>query len=90
MRGREASLISLVWWSWSASAATGSGEYTHNLCVPDCADGAFVSTPASVELSYPVRTAAGTEFSTLTYSYADPMTPGGRATSTSVVETSGF
>jgi hypothetical protein len=49
-----------------------------------------VSTPAAVELSYPVRTAAGGEFSVVTYSYANPTAPGGRSTYSSVVETSGY
>ncbi|MGA2306937.1 MAG: hypothetical protein ABSH29_22520 [Acidimicrobiales bacterium] len=86
----NASLTDLAWSSWSASSATGSGEYTHNLCVPDCASGTFVSTPASVELSYPVRSAAGSEFSTVTYSYATPTAPGGWTTYSSVVETNGY
>jgi len=86
----NASLTGLAWSSWGVSSATGSGEYTHNLCVPNCASGTFVSTPTSVELRYPVRSAAGSEFSTVTYSAATPTAPGGRTTYSAVVETSGY
>lgn len=49
-------------------------------CLPDCALGTFVSTPAAVKLADPVQTVDGREFAQLTYTYADPTAPGGVAT----------
>ena len=57
----------LTWSSWTATGASATGAYTHNLCVPDCAAGRFVSQPATVHLGYPVMTADGREFSELGY-----------------------
>ncbi len=84
----NASLTNLVWSSWTASTASATGNYIHNTCIPNCAEGTFVSVPASVELSYPIETGAGREFSTVTYSYPDPTAPGGEVIQTAVIETS--
>ena len=84
----NASLIDLTWSSWTASGALASGAYTHNLCQPDCAQGTFATSAASVWLGYPVETGAGEEFSTVRYTYADPSVPGGWATFTALLETS--
>ncbi len=84
----NASLIDLTWSSWTASGALASGAYTHNLCQPDCAQGTFATSAASVWLGYPVETGAGEEFSTVRYTYADPSAPGGWATFTALLETS--
>ena len=63
----NAYLNHLTWSSWTSAGATGAGDYTHNLCQPDCAQGTFVSEPATVRLSYPIETGAGREFSELGY-----------------------
>ncbi|HUA94692.1 MAG TPA: hypothetical protein VMB82_04110 [Acidimicrobiales bacterium] len=78
----------LAWSSWSATGADATGVYTQNGCVPDCAEGTFASFPARIELRYPIETSAGREFSTITYSYADALAPGGRVTRSAVIETS--
>ncbi len=73
----NALLTDLRWSSWTATTAAATGDLTHNTCTPDCARGTFVSTPATVSLGYPVRTLAGVEFSTATYTYAVSTAPGG-------------
>ncbi len=83
----NASLTHLSWSSWTATSAAGTGEYTHNTCTPDCAQGSFVSTPASVRLGYPIETSAGREFAQISYTYADPSAPGGYTTDTFVAPT---
>lgn len=77
----NADLDHLTWSSWTSSGATGTGDYTHNLCQPDCAQGTFVSAPTTVRLSYPIETGKGPEFAALSYTTAGE-------TFTSVVETS--
>ncbi len=84
----NAYLEKLTWSSWTATTAAGAGLYTHNTCTPTCAQGSFVSTPATVRLSYPIGTAAGREFATISYTYLDPTAAGGSTTSTSVAPTS--
>jgi hypothetical protein len=84
----NALLTHLTWSSWTPTTATGSGDYTHNTCTPDCADGTFVSSPAGVRLAYPVETSAGREFATISYTYPDSSAPGGSFTDTTVVPTS--
>jgi hypothetical protein len=84
----NASLTHLIWTSWTATKAAGYGYYTHNTCTPDCADGTFVSAPATVRLGYPMETSAGREFAQISYTYSDPSTPGGSATYTTVAPTS--
>ena len=61
------SLTDLHWSSWTATGAVGSGEFTHNLCEPDCADGTFVSDPTQVRLSYPIESGGGPQFSAVSY-----------------------
>jgi len=70
-------LTNLTWSSWTPATASASGTYWQNDCTPDCAMGRFEASPgATIELSRPIATSAGVEFSTLTVSYADP-TAGG-------------
>jgi hypothetical protein len=57
----------LDWSTWTVTEAQGSGLFFHNTCQPDCADGTFVASPATVTLSDPVLTGAGFEFSVLEY-----------------------
>ena len=44
----------ILWDSWGADGATGSGEYTYNDCDPDCADGSMHSVEVKVVLSDPI------------------------------------
>jgi hypothetical protein len=76
----------LTWTSWTPTTATATGFFTHNTCTPNCAEGTFVSTPATVGLDYPIQTSAGLEFATISYSYANPS--GGSSTFIGVVPTS--
>jgi hypothetical protein len=85
----NASLTDLTWSSWTATGALASGAFTHNLCQPDCADGTFVTAPASVWLGYPIQTGVAQEFFTVRYTYADPAAPGGWSTFTAALEVSG-
>ena len=78
----------LVWSSWTGTSATGSGQYVHNTCTPDCASGTFVSSPATVRLSYPVQTSAGLEFAGLSLTYLDRSSPTGHTTYSEVAPTS--
>ena len=84
----NALLTHLTWSSWTPTTASASGDYTHNTCTPDCAQGTFVSTPASVRLGYPIETSAGREFAMISFTYADPAAPGGSFTGTEVAPTS--
>ncbi len=69
----NAYLDGVTWSSWTRSIAFGRGTYWQNDCTPDCAHGRFESSPgASIELSRPVATSAGVEFTTVTVSYSDP------------------
>ena len=88
LRGCQRRLANLAWSSWTQTGATAVGAYTHNLCVPDCAQGTFVSTSATVQLGYPVQTSAGREFASVSYTYADPSAPGGFSGASFVVPTS--
>ena len=71
----NASLTDLHWSSWTATGAVGSGEFTHNLCEPDCADGTFVSEPTQVRLSYPIESGAGLQLSAVSYTYHGRVVP---------------
>jgi hypothetical protein len=83
----NASLTHLIWSSWTKTTAAATGDFTHNTCIPDCAQGTFVSTPARVRLGYPIETSAGQEFASLSYVYVDSSAPGGTFTFTSVAPT---
>jgi len=74
---RNALLSHLVWSSWTPSAATATGVYVQNTCNPSCAQGTFVSTPATVRLDDPIRTGSGVEFGGISFTYPDPSAPGG-------------
>ena len=39
----NASLVDLTWSAWTQGSATATGQYTRNTCVPDCAEGTFVT-----------------------------------------------
>ena len=41
----------LVWRSWKADGATGSGVEYERACVPDCADGKATYTPVTITLT---------------------------------------
>lgn len=83
----NARLTHLVWSTWTATTATATGDFTHNTCEPDCADGTFVSAPATVHLGYPIETGAGREFAMISFTYADPSSPRGSTTDTEVAPT---
>jgi hypothetical protein len=83
----NASLTGLSWSSWTATTAAATGWFTHNTCTPNCAQGSFVSTPATVRLGYPVETGAGREFGMVSFTYADASAPGGTRTTTGVAPT---
>src|SRR5579884_1138606 len=82
----NAYLDHLRWSSWTGTAATATGVYTHNTCTPSCAGGTFVSAPTTVRLSYPVQTRAGKEFGSV--SYTATTASGGSSTFTEVAPTS--
>jgi len=78
----NASLTHLTWSSWTPTTAAATGDYVHNLCLPDCADGSYATVPASIRLGYPVETSAGREFAMISYTDANP---GGTASTVSTV-----
>ncbi len=84
----NASLTGLTWSSWTKTTAAAAGEYTHNTCTPDCANGTFVTVPATIRLGYPVETGAGPEFAMISYTYSNPAAPGGSSTMAEVAPTS--
>jgi hypothetical protein len=86
----NSSLINLTWSSWTHTGALASGDYTYNVCTPDCASALshFDTYPAAVWLGYPVETSVGVEFSTVRYTYADPSAPGGWTTRIELLEVS--
>ncbi len=84
----NASLTNLAWTSWTPSSAAASGEYTHNTCTPSCALGTFVTSPALVRLAYPIQTATGREFASVSYIYTNRPAPGGSSGLTTVIPTS--
>lgn len=43
----------IVWTTWSADSATGTGLLGENNCTPNCAQGSVVTEPAAVVLSAP-------------------------------------
>ncbi len=85
----NAYLSNLSWSSWDTSGAVGYGSFMLNNCQPTCAGGTFIQRSAMVSLAYPVLTSSGYEFSTITYTYADPSQPGGTGSYTSVITTGG-
>jgi hypothetical protein len=82
-------LEGIAWSSWTATAAHGAGTYRYNTCTPDCANGTFESAPATITVRAPVSTAAGVEFTTVTWTFTNPGAPGGSTTYTEDVATSG-
>lgn len=47
----------LTWTTWGASSAAGTGDYTVDSCIPDCASAIPDTYPATVNLSQPVEVA---------------------------------
>jgi hypothetical protein len=43
----------VLWSSWTATEAKGTGDWWRNLCTPDCADGHFRHSPVHLTLSRP-------------------------------------
>jgi hypothetical protein len=84
----NASLTNLDWTTWTSSSATATGQYTHNTCTPDCAQGTFVTSPALVRLAWPIQTGAGRQFASVSYVYVDASAPGGTAGASTVIPTS--
>ncbi len=84
----NASLTGLIWSSWTKTTAAAAGEYTHNTCTPDCANGTFVTVPATIRLGYPMETGAGPEFAMISYTYANSAAPSGSSTMAEVAPTS--
>ena len=76
-------LEGITWSSWTATGAFGNATYRFNTCTPDCAAGTFVSAPATVQVSAPVMTFAGVEFTNATWTFADPTAAGATTTLTS-------
>jgi hypothetical protein len=59
----------MIWMTWTAKAATGSGLLWEKLCVPDCATGKMGYYPVDVTLSAARASAKGQWFSELTVSW---------------------
>jgi hypothetical protein len=78
----NAGFLNLTWSSWTPTAASGTGTYYFNTCTPDCAQGTFVFEPTTLVLHKPVATSAGVQFTTVTFTYANPGAPGGVTTTT--------
>ena len=43
----------ISWETWTTSHATGTGTYSQNMCIPDCAEGTRIDVPVSIKLSEP-------------------------------------
>jgi len=72
-------LTGLTWSSWTAGAARGKGTWHINDCVPNCAEGHFLSYPVDVEFwrSHPVKDRPGERYFTrLTMSETSQLRPG--------------
>jgi hypothetical protein len=54
----------LTWSIWGVNGASATGQYYENSCAPDCADGTFIYTPATVTLSDPLASQDGGEYFT--------------------------
>ena len=79
----NSTLENLAWSSWTAASASAAGTYVYNDCNPFCALGTFITIPgATIQLTAPVSTIDGVEFSTVTWTYPAAGAAGGRATET--------
>jgi hypothetical protein len=65
----------MIWMTWTAKAATGSGLLWEKLCVPDCATGKIGYYPVGVTLSAVRGSAKGPWFSELTVSWQGSRPP---------------
>ena len=65
----------MLWSSWTANGATGSGLLWEKLCVPDCATGKMGYYPVDVTLSVVRASAKGQWFSTLRVSWQGSRPP---------------
>lgn len=79
----------LTWTSWSASSASGTGDFTTNDCVPDCASAMPVNYPVNLSLSQPVDVAGYSVpvFSLLTVDFSGTLPPSIGAELTEVTPT---
>jgi len=84
----NASLSDLNWTSWTSSSATATGQYVRNTCVPNCAQGTFVTSVALIRLAYPIQTGVGPQFASVSYVYANASAPGGSSGLATVIPTS--
>lgn len=55
----------MVWTSWTASSATGTGTFWEKLCKPNCAEGNIGTYPVAVTLSAVQTSARSSWFSRL-------------------------
>ena len=44
-------VTNIMWQSWDAKGATGTGTYSQNMCDPNCAEGKRVDVPVIINLS---------------------------------------
>jgi hypothetical protein len=65
----------MLWTSWKATAATGTGLLWEKLCVPDCASGKMGYYPVNVTLFAVRASAKGPWFSELTVSWQGSRPP---------------
>jgi hypothetical protein len=65
----------MLWTSWTAKAAAGTGLLWEKLCVPDCAAGKMGYYPVDVTLSAVRASAKGQWFSELTVSWEGSRPP---------------
>jgi hypothetical protein len=49
--GAHEVITGVSWSKWGKKIARGHGTYQVNSCIPDCADGTFTPTPASIILT---------------------------------------
>lgn len=61
--------VDITWTSWGAASAAARATFVQNNCAPTCAEGKFVSYPATLSLSVPKTTKYGRLFSVIHYRY---------------------
>jgi hypothetical protein len=71
----QAGVENMTWTTWSASTATGKGDYFEDPCVPNCADGGRETYPVQVMLSGVKTSPDGTYFSELTITWWEGNVP---------------
>jgi len=68
----------LQWRSWSARAASGTGTWEQNTCMPDCARGRFLAYAVSLLLSEPIHAQGTTIFGRVEAVFPKTAPPGAR------------